>query len=337
VGTAILFFYIISFATGFMGIAALAFFWSRARGGLPALLLVFQVLLLVSLGLVAADSLLWNVGALAGGPPGVAAAAINLLGAFINAVLYLLAAGVASRLHAPNAGVRAVSRAALGLSALFALDKAAGITLGIMGLAGAGDAAAALHSPTWDLVRYCLAALALAALGLVFVLARPPADAGGLQPLLRGYGVCLLVFAPMGILEYTLNDVLLPTLHPLSLDTLYFLAWNIISMAAFLRASAARLGVAGHLAISAPPDESAALGLTDREREMVALIARGLANKEIAAELGIAAATVRTHIYNLFQKAGARSRIELLRMLGSGPAPGPKPARTKVVDPQGPD
>jgi DNA-binding CsgD family transcriptional regulator len=57
------------------------------------------------------------------------------------------------------------------------------------------------------------------------------------------------------------------------------------------------------------------LGLTERERSMVEMIARGLANKEIASELGISPATVRTHIYNLYRKVGARSRVELLNRI----------------------
>ena len=48
---------------------------------------------------------------------------------------------------------------------------------------------------------------------------------------------------------------------------------------------------------------------------MATLIAQGLTNKEIAFKLGISEATVRTHIYNLFQKVGAQSRIELLNLL----------------------
>jgi DNA-binding CsgD family transcriptional regulator len=66
-----------------------------------------------------------------------------------------------------------------------------------------------------------------------------------------------------------------------------------------------------------PEERVRALGLSGREVEMAVLIARGLANKEIAAELGISPATVRTHIYNLYQKARARSRVELLNRLRS--------------------
>jgi DNA-binding CsgD family transcriptional regulator len=48
---------------------------------------------------------------------------------------------------------------------------------------------------------------------------------------------------------------------------------------------------------------------------MAELIGRGLSNKEIASELGISPATVRTHIYNLYRKVGAGSRVELLNRL----------------------
>ena len=54
-------------------------------------------------------------------------------------------------------------------------------------------------------------------------------------------------------------------------------------------------------------------GLTAREAEVLGLIAAGLSNGEIAAELVIAEATVKTHINNAFAKIGVRNRIEALR------------------------
>ncbi|KDN24003.1 response regulator transcription factor [Amycolatopsis rifamycinica] len=54
-------------------------------------------------------------------------------------------------------------------------------------------------------------------------------------------------------------------------------------------------------------------GLTAREAEVLGLIATGLSNGEIAAELVIAEATVKTHINNTFAKIGVRNRIEALR------------------------
>jgi DNA-binding NarL/FixJ family response regulator len=54
-------------------------------------------------------------------------------------------------------------------------------------------------------------------------------------------------------------------------------------------------------------------GLTARETEVLRLIARGLSNPEIAEQLFISEATVKTHINNTFAKIGARHRAEAVR------------------------
>ncbi|MFE2503533.1 response regulator [Streptomyces rubiginosohelvolus] len=54
--------------------------------------------------------------------------------------------------------------------------------------------------------------------------------------------------------------------------------------------------------------------LTQREREVLALIGQGLPNRAIAERLFISEATVKTHINNLFAKAGVRSRVEAARL-----------------------
>jgi two-component system, NarL family, response regulator len=50
--------------------------------------------------------------------------------------------------------------------------------------------------------------------------------------------------------------------------------------------------------------------LTDRERQVLNLMAQGLRNKEIAAELAISEATARTHVENIVAKLGVNSRME---------------------------
>jgi DNA-binding NarL/FixJ family response regulator len=52
--------------------------------------------------------------------------------------------------------------------------------------------------------------------------------------------------------------------------------------------------------------------LTAREKEVLALVARGLSNEEIAAELTLSPATARTHVSRAMTKLGARDRAQLV-------------------------
>jgi DNA-binding NarL/FixJ family response regulator len=77
---------------------------------------------------------------------------------------------------------------------------------------------------------------------------------------------------------------------------------------------------------TAPPASEAA-DLTLREQEILHLIGEGLRNRDIATRLFISEATVKTHINNLFAKAGLHSRADAVRYALSGhrPAPGQHP------------
>ena len=58
------------------------------------------------------------------------------------------------------------------------------------------------------------------------------------------------------------------------------------------------------------PAQSHAVDLTDRERQVLKMIAGGNSNKMIGRKLGITEGTVKVHVKNLLHKLGLRSRVE---------------------------
>ena len=83
---------------------------------------------------------------------------------------------------------------------------------------------------------------------------------------------------------------------------------------ALLAPSLTRRLIAEHVSRPAPVDgvPEALRDLTDREREVLVLIARGLSNDDIAGQLVVSLATVKTHINRIMGKLDLRSRAQVV-------------------------
>ena len=67
------------------------------------------------------------------------------------------------------------------------------------------------------------------------------------------------------------------------------------------------------VAFDGNPEAQEALGLSERELEVLHELAAGRSNKEIAAHLHVSPNTIKTHVARLFQKLGSRRRTEAIR------------------------
>jgi DNA-binding NarL/FixJ family response regulator len=68
----------------------------------------------------------------------------------------------------------------------------------------------------------------------------------------------------------------------------------------------------GEFTARAPQPRPTLTGITEREREVLVLIARALSNQDIATELGVSLHTAKTHVGRLLTKLGARDRTHLV-------------------------
>lgn len=92
-------------------------------------------------------------------------------------------------------------------------------------------------------------------------------------------------------------------------ENIFFVLWNAASMGYYFKLLLGRG--------AAHPVAAALVGLSEREREITLLVARGKANKDIAAELGISPLTVKNHLYSAYRKLGVQSRYALIARIGA--------------------
>lgn len=65
---------------------------------------------------------------------------------------------------------------------------------------------------------------------------------------------------------------------------------------------------------SPPMGDDSRPSLSERETDVLKLVAQGYVNKEIATKLGIGAATVSTHIKNLYRKLAVHTRVQVVKV-----------------------
>lgn len=95
-------------------------------------------------------------------------------------------------------------------------------------------------------------------------------------------------------------------------DSLYAAVRTVAAGDALLAPSVTKRLIERHLHLAQPSAElqHRLNRLTERERDVLILLARGLSNTEIATTLHLSEATVRTHVGHLFAKTGARDRAQ---------------------------
>jgi DNA-binding CsgD family transcriptional regulator len=292
-------FYILFFATGFMGITALTLLNVRVQSRLLGPLLVFQSLFLAGMGLIV---VYFYLAGLPGSISDTTVAVMRVVLAMLNSAVWVTGGVLVHRMVPP----RKSQRFHPALIVVFGHDAAGGTAQVADDRFNAAKA--------WALAGHILVALALTKFGLTARGPINPNEPDAVRSLIRRFGVWALVFAPAGLIEFAVEIARLPWLPTVSLDQLLYLSLNLVSMSAAVRLF--KPGEAGTPVMdTVSAERRRMLNLSAREAEIAVLIARGMANKQIAAELGISPATVRTHIYNLYQKVGAGSRVELLNRL----------------------
>jgi len=294
--------YFLCFSSGLGGIAAVAVVYHRIRH--PLVGWYFRFLLAYTLSLAVIASYFY----------------IREIAGYYDRDLSLLYTAAAYGIV--GVAYRYAGRLLLGLSAenergstrlLMRVFTGANFTMSALALLvyASGDGGGALDAGR-------IASLALSTLSLVYFTYRSRRlsvreENPELRRIFRALFLLLGGYLLLAPVQWLLSFADVLRFKALSLDFVFYLAWNVLHVVFTVRYFSGKAddGTASYDG-EVPRSFIEDRGLTAREVEMIRLIGRGLSNKEIAAEIGVSLTTVRTHIYNLYQKTGAASRVGLL-------------------------
>ena len=291
----ILFLYFINISAGIAGLAAMAALHSRLRQEVTGSLLFVMSCLLASLVLTLVSYYLNTIK-----HPDYALNLRYALG-FIIALLARL--GILRALLF----MKGISRT--GSVSITAGVIAVHVISNFLAVTGRKDLHETLYLPVIFLVS-----LYLLIVGVLLLRGSDAENAGTVKTLLRRLGVLLLVFALFSTAGYFLFKAFpgLAGFH-ISFDYFFFLAWSLITVSVFLEYLSKPAVLFDNGRIS--PSFIKKFSISAREAEVIELVGKGLGNREIADKLCISFTTARTHIYNIFQKTGAKSRVDLLKII----------------------
>ncbi|MBI9051439.1 MAG: helix-turn-helix transcriptional regulator [Anaerolineaceae bacterium] len=128
--------------------------------------------------------------------------------------------------------------------------------------------------------------------------------------------IILMVFLPLFFIDMFF-EVSIGNIDNLNIDVslfllLFYFAWNIVNASYLVKQFRLAIEPQG---FEYSVQRMHELLLSKREQEIVELIAGGASNKEIGQKLVISTMTVKNHVYNIYKKTGASSRVELLNIL----------------------
>jgi len=138
-----------------------------------------------------------------------------------------------------------------------------------------------------------------------------------LRVIIRSFLIYLGVFTLLAVVQLVLQDIPhTPEFlrdHPLEELAYYF---GFVVMALFFLARYFSEPTLGE-ALSLPEDFVHRFGISNRERDIIEMMARGFSNSAIAEKLYISTTTVKNHVYHIYRKTGAGNKVQLLNMVNS--------------------